>query len=485
MRRVVLLAALIAPLFANHAHSAQALAFSGSASCSRSYAVVTNAANREEAKRRALAECRDVSGRNDCKIILENESRGYGALYAAIANDRECYVSALTGYASRNAAHDATLADCKKYYGVASCTPLNDWRETGPGSAPTLVRAESPATVAKPAPTPTRSPATPAISEKPSNAPVANAPAPAPPLAPANAVAKSSPAATASPPEPTHIERPASGNEKVDSSCNDAKECVRLGDAYSEGKEVRKDMQKAIQYYETACNKNNSYACAALGIIYKNGDGVQKDTQRAGVFFVKACFEDQRNGGACHLLGDMYQFGTGVPKDFEKAAHLHELACDLGSGEGCIRTGLFFRNGNGVKKDLQRSQKFFERGCELRNGRACDLAGIAYDNGDGVRKNKKSATEFYKKGCDLDFGNSCAHLAAIYLDEEPPGRISSHITVLYRKSCDLNSGYGCYFMGIRNEEVGYHKDAETFFKKSCELNFELSCKKLKDRRSAK
>lgn len=158
MRRIYLLAALVAPLIANSALAAQALAVSTSVSCSRSYAVAINAANRDEAKRRALAECRDVTGQNDCQIILENNSPGYGALYAAIVSDRECYVSALTGFASRDTAHDATLADCKKYYGVSSCTPLNDWRETGASNSPSVVRVDKSVAVAKAAPTPSSAP---------------------------------------------------------------------------------------------------------------------------------------------------------------------------------------------------------------------------------------------------------------------------------------------------------------------------------------
>jgi TPR repeat, SEL1 subfamily protein len=57
------------------------------------------------------------------------------------------------------------------------------------------------------------------------------------------------------------------------------KAMYELATFYSEGKWVRKDMSKAIEYYKGAANKNYPQALYELGMCYLNGKGIEKDFQ--------------------------------------------------------------------------------------------------------------------------------------------------------------------------------------------------------------
>ena len=55
--------------------------------------------------------------------------------------------------------------------------------------------------------------------------------------------------------------------------------CYRLGEG------VKRDIQKAISWYEKASEHDKYYATAALADIYATGDGVPKDKGRAAQLY--------------------------------------------------------------------------------------------------------------------------------------------------------------------------------------------------------
>ena len=74
-------------------------------------------------------------------------------------------------------------------------------------------------------------------------------------------------------------------------------------------------------------------ACNRLGKAYRDSNGVARDIYKAAQLFQKAC--DGGNMGGCVNLGDAYYNGNGVTKDFNKAAQLYQKACDGGNMRGC------------------------------------------------------------------------------------------------------------------------------------------------------
>ena len=109
--------------------------------------------------------------------------------------------------------------------------------------------------------------------------------------------------------------------------------CNNLGNAYSKGKGVAKDPNKAAQFYQKACDGGEMQGCSSLAITYEEGRGVTKDLSKAAQLYEKAC-----DGGVmfgCIQLGIFYQYGRGVTEDLSKAAQLYKKVCDGGEMLGC------------------------------------------------------------------------------------------------------------------------------------------------------
>ena len=83
------------------------------------------------------------------------------------------------------------------------------------------------------------------------------------------------------------------------------------------------------------CQDGDFKICTELGNDYYYGNGVvTKDINKAIQLYEKAC-----DGGdvlSCSDLGDVYNKGEEVTKDFNKAAHFYKKACDGGLMEGCV-----------------------------------------------------------------------------------------------------------------------------------------------------
>ena len=83
------------------------------------------------------------------------------------------------------------------------------------------------------------------------------------------------------------------------------------------------------------CQDGDFKICTELGNDYYYGNGVvTKDINKAIQLYEKAC-----DGGevfSCSNLGHAYYKGEEVTKDFNKAAHFYKKACDGGLGEECL-----------------------------------------------------------------------------------------------------------------------------------------------------
>ncbi len=95
---------------------------------------------------------------------------------------------------------------------------------------------------------------------------------------------------------------------------------------YELGKEVEKDLTKAIYWYQMAANQNHMIAQRRLGECYASGTGVLKDEQEAVKWYRKAA--EQGDVTAQARLGTCYLEGIGVQKDEKEAARWFRKAVD-------------------------------------------------------------------------------------------------------------------------------------------------------------
>ena len=174
--------------------------------------------------------------------------------------------------------------------------------------------------------------------------------------------------------------------------------CNNLGNAYSKGKGVAKDPNKAAQFYQKACDGGIMVGCTNLGSNYQKGEGVAKDLDKAAQLYQKACDGGEMFG--CGNLAHAYETGEGVAKDPNKAAQFYQKACDGGEMQGCSSLAITYEEGRGVTKDLSKAAQLYEKACDGGVMFGCIQLGIFYQYGRGVTEDLSKAAQLYKKVCD-------------------------------------------------------------------------------------
>jgi TPR repeat protein len=90
-----------------------------------------------------------------------------------------------------------------------------------------------------------------------------------------------------------------------------------MGRLHHIGGAMKKDEEKAVQWYQKAADQGHPMAQYALGIMYENGDGVLADKRTAAEWYRKAATR-----GVAHAqfnLGVLFARGEGVDKDIGQA----------------------------------------------------------------------------------------------------------------------------------------------------------------------
>lgn len=158
--------------------------------------------------------------------------------------------------------------------------------------------------------------------------------------------------------------------------------CVGLARMYGE----ENTEGNVLETLKQACDNGESEACVRLG------DRAPRN--RAIGFYEQACEADHGNG--CHKLADAYRDGWVIEANMARALELDERACELGSMDGCVAAGQAYVFGSGVDKDAQRGMQFLSKTCnqETRNG--CKVLGVMYEKGIGVTPDTVKASEYYE-----------------------------------------------------------------------------------------
>lgn len=102
----------------------------------------------------------------------------------------------------------------------------------------------------------------------------------------------------------------------------------RLGEEYLDAKVVKRDIPKAIKYYEIGAEGGDARAQMDLGTMYDKGVGVPADPKLAAKWFEAAA--KQGMAEAQYNVATMYQDGVGVARDDVKAYMYYLLATKYG-----------------------------------------------------------------------------------------------------------------------------------------------------------
>lgn len=136
--------------------------------------------------------------------------------------------------------------------------------------------------------------------------------------------------------------------------------CLVLGEMFFKGKGVSKDLAKARDFFQKACDAGDISTCKKYELT--------QDTSKFKAILQKAC--DSGNQNACPRLGELY-FGESKNTSKDKAKELYQKACDLGSANGCYELAVSYNIGRGVSQDINKAKELYKKACDLEESSAC------------------------------------------------------------------------------------------------------------------
>lgn len=173
---------------------------------------------------------------------------------------------------------------------------------------------------------------------------------------------------------------------------------------YQHGKD---NIEKAIYWYEKACDLGDPEAMYALGQIFMDGgEGVATDEHKALILF--KCASSKYLSNALKNLGDCYMFGKGTRKNYTQALSTYHKAAEEGSVDAMFMIGLCFQGGYGQRKSYQQAAEWYKKSLkDTNNPEALNCLGLIYEEGGyGIQKDEDKALYYYKQAAEQGHANA-------------------------------------------------------------------------------
>ena len=261
-------------------------------------------------------------------------------------------------------------------------------------------------------------------------------------------------------------------------------------DCYFEGMklEANSKPQRAVAYFESACQDGLMAACYDLAVLHEEGKSVARDLERARQLYERACQSDAPDATACNNLAVLYQKGRSVKADQKEASELYRRSCELGSMLGCRNLARRYLEGKGVEKSPQRAAALLEKACQLGHPEACPQLTYIYaqqclDDGTcdedaidpdrSIEKLEKICKETQQPQACLGYGFLLE--AGYGQDKKDPAGAA----LQYDQACKAGVSAGCnYLANLYRRGEGVEQDldqAVELYNEACEDGFTLSC----------
>lgn len=195
-----------------------------------------------------------------------------------------------------------------------------------------------------------------------------------------------------------------------------------IGLCYAKGFGVKKDMDKAFEWYNKAAEQGNAKAMLDLAVsCYMEGKGVKKDEKKAYDLIEKAA--DKGEPDAMWILGEQYIAGIKDPSDpgVKKAEKLWKKAFDIyrkraqkGDTSAMCRVGRCYLRGRGVKQDKNEYVKWIRKAADSGDGAAMFKLGDLYYRGKDLPKDMDEAVEWYAKAAENGELSAMLKLGGLY-----------------------------------------------------------------------
>jgi len=252
-----------------------------------------------------------------------------------------------------------------------------------------------------------------------------------------------------------------------------------LASCYKHGDGTAVDPAKAEALYSKAVTTaeaaiktgKDDEALVTLGIAFDQGRGVKSDYAKAMDYFKKAA--DLGNREAWRRMGAMYRFGDGTPKDYNKALECYKKAFDMGDAAAdfesaemflhwdfaghadyaknyLVQAGLWgycpamseagylFMKGAGsgpkpeVPKNYTNAMRWFTEGSNLGDAACMNGLGLMIGSGFAGPVDQEKATAWYKASAEGGCDSGMYNLASVFEDKKD----YAQALVWYRKAAE-------------------------------------------------
>ena len=246
------------------------------------------------------------------------------------------------------------------------------------------------------------------------------------------------------------MEKAISWWEKAASQNNPASLCI-LAQIYEEGIHKPRNEEMFLQLYRKAAEGGDAIAQNALGHFYTLGlHGFPKDPKLAFQWTLKSA--EQGNSSAMVNLGYFYEVGDGstdpkrvfdrpygiVPRDYDKAAEWYEKA----AVQGHVRAHFYLATIYRLKSDDKKYMEYLARAANLGDPEAqFEIANTFQSIGD-----RKSAVTWLMKAAEQGFTRAQVNLGYCYEMGDGVAKDLDKAAEWYNKAANLRNGEAKYLL---------------------------------------
>lgn len=168
-----------------------------------------------------------------------------------------------------------------------------------------------------------------------------------------------------------------------------------IGKLFLDGKEVRRDIPKAMAWFTKSANSGDADAMVYLGeLLGKGGEafGVKTDGPAAVKWLRQA--SELGNVAGSRDLAFAYYDGVIVTKDFAQSIPLFRKAAEKGDSVAMFQLGVMYYRGEGVTQSFDDAAQWCKVSANRGFPRAQLVLGLLYEGGRGVLESKSAAAEW-------------------------------------------------------------------------------------------
>lgn len=146
---------------------------------------------------------------------------------------------------------------------------------------------------------------------------------------------------------------------------DNAKAFFKLGKIYNEGKHVKTNYSKAINYFSAGYYLKDVDSTYNLALLYANSKTKYQNLERSLSIFLELA----RNGHAAsqNSVGMFLTNGIVLAKDFKEAVKWYELSSKQGYVNAQCNLAFMYASGKGVWQNLGRANAFAKNGYQNKN----------------------------------------------------------------------------------------------------------------------